>query len=530
MNCFRLTRSLQAVARSGSLLGASSWLLALLVVSAGCDRTTSQTASSQTASPAVSAATPEAQAAVRETWDSLHIEGSKVGHGSTRVSTIERNGKELLKTEQVQEMSVQRGGQTTRMRISLTSFETPAGELREFEARSELGPTPTIAQGIVGSGKLVIKTTAGGPPETTAIEFPPGTGGFHAVEQSLERQPMKAGEKRSLTALLPVMNTVARVDMTAAGVESVSLADRTQELLRVDTVTVTAQGVKLPSTYWVTKDGEPLKMFTPIMNMETYRTTKAIATSDSPANPFDLLDDAIVKVDRPIQRPFETQHGRYQVQLKTGNPGELFSSGVSQQVRHLDEHSAELVISAVRPDEPLEDNVGAEFPGEEALQPNSLIQSDNALIKRMSGEFASEESEAWPIALAAEKFVYEAIDEKGFTQALASAADVAQTREGDCTEHAVLLAALLRAREIPAQVATGLVYSAAHQGFAYHMWTEAWVNDRWVPLDATLGRGGIGATHLKISDSTLKAASAFDLSLQVAQVIGQLEIKVLEVN
>ena len=40
----------------------------------------------------------------------------------------------------------------------------------------------------------------------------------------------------------------------------------------------------------------------------------------------------------------------------------------------------------------------------------------------------------------------------------ATAAEVARSREGDCTEHAVLLAALARARGIPARVAMGLVY------------------------------------------------------------------------
>ena len=78
--------------------------------------------------------------------------------------------------------------------------------------------------------------------------------------------------------------------------------------------------------------------------------------------------------------------------------------------------------------------------------------------------------------------------------------------EGDCTEHAVLLAALARSRGIPARVAIGLVYQPATQSFAYHMWNELWVGDHWFPLDSTLGRGEIGAAHLKLSDSNLAGA------------------------
>jgi transglutaminase-like putative cysteine protease len=92
----------------------------------------------------------------------------------------------------------------------------------------------------------------------------------------------------------------------------------------------------------------------------------------------------------------------------------------------------------------------------------------------------------------------------------------------------VLLAGLARARGIPARVAMGLVYTT--QGFGFHLWTEVWINDRWIPLDGTLGRGGIGAAHLKLGNSNLKGVSAFTGFIPVAQVLGRLKIKILEVD
>jgi transglutaminase-like putative cysteine protease len=47
----------------------------------------------------------------------------------------------------------------------------------------------------------------------------------------------------------------------------------------------------------------------------------------------------------------------------------------------------------------------------------------------------------------------------------------------------VLLAALCRARGIAARAALGLVYVARNQEFAYHMWTEAYIGGKWIPLD-----------------------------------------------
>ena len=103
-------------------------------------------------------------------------------------------------------------------------------------------------------------------------------------------------------------------------------------------------------------------------------------------------------------------------------------------------------------------------------------------------------------------------------------------REGDCTEHAVFLAALARARGIPARVAIGLVYVGRLQAFGYHMWTEVYVDKRWIPVDATLNAGGIGAGHLKIAQSNLQGASAFIAFLPVVQLIGRVKIEIVNVR
>jgi transglutaminase-like putative cysteine protease len=76
----------------------------------------------------------------------------------------------------------------------------------------------------------------------------------------------------------------------------------------------------------------------------------------------------------------------------------------------------------------------------------------------------------------------------------------------------------------------GLVYYAPAQGFAYHMWNEVWINDQWIPMDATLGRGGIGAAHLKVADSDLSSASPVSALLPVIDVIGQLELEIISVE
>jgi transglutaminase-like putative cysteine protease len=207
----------------------------------------------------------------------------------------------------------------------------------------------------------------------------------------------------------------------------------------------------------------------------------------------------------------------------------VFQAGMSQTIERIDDHTARITARAIRPDSP-EQVVREAGPTDADRRSNNLIQSDDQRIKNLASQIAPGKTDPWNICRALESWVFREIRNKGFGQGMATAVDVAGTLEGDCTEHAVLLAALCRARGIATRAAVGLVYSTADQGFAFHMWNEAWVNDRWVPLDATLGRGGIGAAHLKLAHSDLSAERAEAAMLRVLQVLSQLQLQILEVE
>lgn len=68
------------------------------------------------------------------------------------------------------------------------------------------------------------------------------------------------------------------------------------------------------------------------------------------------------------------------------------------------------------------------------------------------------------------------------------ASRVALNRDGDCTEHAVLLVALARANAIPARVALGLVIVGDHDDVrAYgHAWAELQIEGQWTVADAAM--------------------------------------------
>lgn len=94
-----------------------------------------------------------------------------------------------------------------------------------------------------------------------------------------------------------------------------------------------------------------------------------------------------------------------------------------------------------------------------------------------------------------------------------SAVDALARGAGDCTEDAVILAALGRAAGIPTKVASGLVYSreryhGVSNVFMPHSWTLAYVDGAWRSFDMSLD--GFDATHiaLTIGDGDARSIAA----------------------
>ena len=463
---------------------------------------------------------------LKEIWEAYSIQGQRVGYARTTVAKVEEAGQKLLRTRNYSQLVMQRGGQTTKQEMSVASFETDDGQLVRFESRMRTGQGDIQSSGRVTEGKLAIDVVTLGKTQQYSIAWQNEWGGFFVADQSLKRQPMKPGEKRTVRGLMPVVNQPGDTVLEAKEFETVKLPAGDKELLRID-AKVDLGGQLLDTVLWVDERGETLKSYVPAIGQEAVRTTKEDALGQ-PAGQFDLLVASIVPLKGELPNPSKTRRVVYRARMKRGTIAGVFDDCLSQRVKQIDDQTAELTVIAVRPGEPAELEKPISPPAEEDSRPNNLIQSDDPAILKMAVESVPHSDDVRSTPFGLEEQVHLRLRKKNFSQAFATAAEVAQSLEGDCTEHAVLLAALCRARGYPARVAFGLVFYPPQKGFAYHMWNEVWIEDRWVPLDATLGLGGIGGDHIKLADSSLDGVSPYAAMLPVIQVFGNLELEVVE--
>jgi hypothetical protein len=85
---------------------------------------------------------------------------------------------------------------------------------------------------------------------------------------------------------------------------------------------------------------------------------------------------------------------------------------------------------------------------------------------------------------------------KDLSTSLATASQVLDRKHGDCTEHTLLVVALLRAAGIPARDVGGLMYEDTTGRFYWHAWAQAAIEDRWVAVDGAWGQPVADVGHL----------------------------------
>jgi hypothetical protein len=116
-----------------------------------------------------------------------------------------------------------------------------------------------------------------------------------------------------------------------------------------------------------------------------------------------------------------------------------------------------------------------------------VIDYDDPRFARLWSEVVKKHGEH-PEVAALLDIVAQHINVKTTTRMFDTAAEVAKSRQGDCTEHAALLTALLRRSGRPARLVTGLAVLVDGQevGAFGHAWTEVYAEGAWRVADAAL--------------------------------------------
>ncbi|HKP94787.1 MAG TPA: transglutaminase-like domain-containing protein [Fibrobacteria bacterium] len=229
---------------------------------------------------------------------------------------------------------------------------------------------------------------------------------------------------------------------------------------------------------------------------------------------------------RAPERPGQADRMRYRLRLKNaeGWAGAFPLGGTQRLIRAVS--PSEWIVEVSRR------AGGAET--DRALPPDSLgfylgsnayLVLEDTLLARTATSLAPGERD--PVRIAREAFAWV---EGNFRFKMGSvlfgtSSETVRDLTGDCSEAAILTAALLRARGVPARIALG--FASLGQGvFIGHAWCEAWLEGGWTGVDAALREFPAGAERVKLAELDGRGDMRIAATNLMMRMISNLEIEI----
>jgi hypothetical protein len=462
-----------------------------------------------------------------ERWYSIELAGQHAGSMHSVRKTIDDK---IISTSNTS-FTICRGAATVSISMESAFVERLSGEPVSMTKIDRLGNLPTTTEYTFKDGQLHIRASQADQVSESVRDLPGGAWLTPAASESYLRQRLAAGADHIVVRTIDPLSGPDPQTYTRSGIvrETIEVLGNPVEVFRCTTVSTSAPGVE--SVEYLDSRGVPVKLTTTMMGIPftVVLTDRETAVATGGALPPELMARTFIKPDKRIRSPRTTTRAEYLLSLPDGDMPELPTTGV-QRAERLNKLQYRITIDAASPQP-----AGHAATNEAYLESSSMLNTQDPrvreLVTRAVGEAPGKPAGR---AEAMRRFVYGYIRQKDLDVGFATASEVARSRRGDCTEHGVLLAAMLRADGIPARVVSGLIYADRFAGerhiFGYHMWTQALLDiegqPTWVDLDATLPDVAFDATHIALMVSPLRDGETVTSLSAMVPLIGRLAIEV----
>jgi len=277
-----------------------------------------------------------------------------------------------------------------------------------------------------------------------------------------------------------------------------------------------SQREKVPTTAFVTQSGETVEIDFGKM-MQARAEPKEVAQKLDQVEVFGLTRVVLPKAPPDGVRRIP---GKLKL-VVTGLEARFQKESYRQKFQPLDGARVAVTLLGTPPDAkklvslPISDPALSDY-----LKATLAVESNDPKLRATAKRIVGKEKRAYE---AAKKIVAWVGDhmESDYGVSADRATDVLRQMKGDCTEHALLSEALLRAAGIPARRVDGLIYVMNSDGVPalyWHEWVEAYVGE-WTQMDPTFREPVADATHFAVGEEG---------NAEITPLIGTL--KVLEVR
>jgi hypothetical protein len=476
-----------------------------------------------------------------EEWSIIMLDGKTCGFGSTITTPTDTPKGPGYKTALQEEFVVKRMGAALKMNEVSHIIEDANGVVLSFDQTSSGMGSDIVSTGVRDGDDLVVSSRG----QTQRYPIPPLAAlGPEAIRRLTNAVPLKAGTGFTLnTFTTDYPQAVAVENGTIVGRQEHVVRGVTRNLWKITSVMPIMAGIT--SVTWVdaaNNDVETDVTVPGLGNMQQFVSNRAECMKQPEG--AEIFAASLIAPQRALTDLGRQAQAVYRLTTNDSTQKLPLWDHAEQRVLKSQPGMSEIEVTV-----PIWTPADATFTLPHAdtpdfrdyLQPSAYLESASPIIRKLAKEAVGGETNPVLAARRIERFVELYITKKDLNVGFASAEETAKSREGDCTEHAVLCAALGRAVGLPTRCVLGLGYIPPGEAeptianavdtttgiFGFHMWAEACIGpDRWVPMDAALGGFDIG--HIAIMKSALADIDPMvDLNMPILSLMENLHIKVL---
>ncbi len=478
---------------------------------------------------AVEAGSGNAQADETE-YFAVFMEGKKAGYA--RNDRAVSDGKVTTTTEV--SLTISRAGTALTVNMTSESVETIEGKPISFKSVQDLGLMKVEVSGkMQPDGRLALVSSSVGSAQKSVIDWPEGALMAEGMRLLQESKGLKEGTEYSFSVFEPSMASALNARTVVGTTKQVDLLGRVVELTEMTNILSMPGMGEISTTSYVDDDFKLQKDVMPVMGIDIEMVACAKEFALGKNDVVELIGRMFIDSPVSLKNLDSAESVTYHL-APLADAKMTIPPNDNQQVR---KGAGGKVIMTVKPIAP---PAGVKFPYKgadpaalEALKPTQFVQSDHEEIVELARKAVGGTKDAAEAIDKIEAFVAKYVADKNLSVGYASAVEVARSKQGDCTEHAVLTAALCRAVGIPAQVVTGLAYvnnwRALESGFGGHAWNQAYVGGKWIGVDAAFrgaGIGGYDAGHIALAVGNGDPGDFFSL----VTTMGQFKFEKVEIK
>jgi hypothetical protein len=473
---------------------------------------------------------PQKEKTLSEHWMGIYMEGVKVGYSHSQETVFSEQGEKYTRFLSESWTRISRlGGAPIEIKTVQESLFKEDGTPVETVVRTKMSESEIVIKAKVRKDKIVFSS---GEKEIKEIPYSERFYLGIPLKEIIEKGNLKPKRKFSFPILDLLSYAIRDSTFEVIAEEDVLILGEKMRLWHVQTELVSIIPVVMDE--WIDEQGIVWKSITKASFLTTtsLRMPKNKAVAMSEEN-LDIAFSTIIRSNVIFEDPQKMKEVTFK--LKGISQETIKKIPFDDGSQHLLESEEDYsVIKSVSQIFREEESISFPVRAEEFrinLSSTSFCQANDPEIKTTALEIVGEEQNAWRAAKRIALWVRREMN-ANYDVGFATAKEILKNKEGDCSEHTVIMVALCRAVGIPARAAVGIMYGDGI--FAYHMWPEVYVG-RWINLDAKwlatdeeTGELYTDATHIKFGRSNLDENIFEEMISAIAEIIGKLDLEIID--